>query len=312
METSSAARKFDLNLIRVLDAVVNAGNASKASRRLNLTPAAVSLALRRLQHTYNEVLFIRTKEGLVPTMRAREIHHTFNQILELVDTTFDSTAWRKLNKEIVICGSDIIEQCFLSELIEFDAFEQFLINHRTNWSRDAKTCRELLLSGEADLAITFDPPSGNEFTQVPIENFSHYSVVCSEHNPLSELEKLSLHHFYSFPHAVIHNGASSPALIEEENRQLFTGPYSGRRLIGYRGESINGLLSIVERSSMIAVIPQRLAHFFQLQRNYAISLIPLPDEIIIKPLVLCAVWSQQNKFKKDIPSIISMLQSVAH
>ncbi|WP_330982256.1 MULTISPECIES: LysR family transcriptional regulator [Enterobacterales] len=311
METLPATRVFDLNLIRVLDAVISAGNATKASKRLNVTPAAVSLALQRLQHTYNESLFIRTKDGLVPTARAKELHHTFVQILELVDTTFHPGDWLKLNKEMIICGNDITEQYFLSQIIEFDIFDQYKIHHRSNWLKDITSSRELLKSGTADLVMTFEPPKDNDFSQVVVERFTTYCVVCSLQNPLSSLSKISLHNFYSFRHAEIRNDVFKTSLFDERHLMLPCGPYTGHRTIGYRSESLNGLLSMVENTAMIAVLPKRLASFYKAHRNYAIEIVSLPDEIKVKPLSLYAVWSQRNKLQKDIYAMVSMLQTIA-
>ncbi|HEX4499682.1 MAG TPA: LysR family transcriptional regulator [Scandinavium sp.] len=311
METSPATRGFDLNLIRVLDAVISAGNATKASKRLNVTPAAVSLALQRLQHTYNEALFVRTKDGLAPTARAREIHHTFVQVLNLVDTTFHTVEWEKMHKEIVICGNDITEQYFLSQIIDFEIFEHYLVHHRTNWSREAIASREMLVTGAADLILTFEPPRDRDFNMMVIERFKNFCVVCGQRNPLSSLSKITLHSFYSFHHAVIRNDVFNSVIFDEKQIIMSTGPYSGRRLIGYRSETLTGLLSMVEHSSMIAVIPLPLANYFKSHRKYAISVMSLPDEINIRPLALHAVWSRKNKLEKDLSLLVSMLQTVA-
>lgn len=66
MKKKNGVKEFDYNLIKVLDAVITAGNATRASRQLQVTPAAITLAIQRLQQTYNEELFIRTREGLMP------------------------------------------------------------------------------------------------------------------------------------------------------------------------------------------------------------------------------------------------------
>lgn len=54
---------FDFNLIKIFNAVVESGNASRASERLSITPAAVSQALSRLQNIYSFKLFERTRKG---------------------------------------------------------------------------------------------------------------------------------------------------------------------------------------------------------------------------------------------------------
>lgn len=62
--------------MKVLDAVISAGNVTKASKRLSETSAAVSIALTRLQLFYNEQLFVRGKYGLIPTVEALALPKT--------------------------------------------------------------------------------------------------------------------------------------------------------------------------------------------------------------------------------------------
>lgn len=44
------AKKIDYNLIKVFDTVITEGNATRAARKLDVTPAAISQALLRLQN----------------------------------------------------------------------------------------------------------------------------------------------------------------------------------------------------------------------------------------------------------------------
>lgn len=48
---------FDLNLLRVFDAIMRKGNITAAGARLGLTQPAMSHALKRLRKTCNDPLF---------------------------------------------------------------------------------------------------------------------------------------------------------------------------------------------------------------------------------------------------------------
>jgi hypothetical protein len=61
-----------LNLLVMLEALVAERSVSNAARRLGLTLSAVSHALRRLRTTFNDELFIRSPNGMEPTLRAIE------------------------------------------------------------------------------------------------------------------------------------------------------------------------------------------------------------------------------------------------
>ncbi|RZJ79979.1 MAG: LysR family transcriptional regulator, partial [Brevundimonas sp.] len=64
---------IDLNLLRVFDALLEEGSATRAGSRLGLTQSAVSHALTRLRHHFDDPLFIRGPSGMTPTARALEI-----------------------------------------------------------------------------------------------------------------------------------------------------------------------------------------------------------------------------------------------
>lgn len=69
MGSKGANKSFDYNLIKILDAVILSGNAAMAAKKLGITPAAVSLALKLLQSYYPEELFSRGKGGSSPQLR---------------------------------------------------------------------------------------------------------------------------------------------------------------------------------------------------------------------------------------------------
>ena len=63
--------RFDLNLLRIFDAIFVKGGVSAAARHLNLSQPAISHALTRLRAQFDDPLFVRQGNGLVPTPAAR-------------------------------------------------------------------------------------------------------------------------------------------------------------------------------------------------------------------------------------------------
>ncbi len=58
---------IDPNLLVLLPPVLEEVVVARSRRRLNITPSAVSHSLgRRLRHLFNDPLFLRTPEGVVP------------------------------------------------------------------------------------------------------------------------------------------------------------------------------------------------------------------------------------------------------
>ncbi len=66
-------KNLDLNLFRVLLALLDHRSVSRAAEELALTPSAVSHALGRLRTALNDPLFDRRAGGLSPTAYAVEV-----------------------------------------------------------------------------------------------------------------------------------------------------------------------------------------------------------------------------------------------
>lgn len=73
--------QFDLNLLRVLQAVLLEKSATGAAKRLHVTQSAVSNALGRLREAFGDPLVVRNARGLSPTPRARALEPILAQIM---------------------------------------------------------------------------------------------------------------------------------------------------------------------------------------------------------------------------------------
>lgn len=67
------SRNIDIALLRAFDAVVEAGSVTGASRHLNLTQAAVSLQLKRLEETFGFRLVERNRSGVRLTAQGERL-----------------------------------------------------------------------------------------------------------------------------------------------------------------------------------------------------------------------------------------------
>src|SRR5512146_2118945 len=72
----------DFNLLLTLDAVLAEGSVARASRRLRLSPSAMSRALARLRAATGDPLLVRAGRGLVPTPRALELRDRVGDLVQ--------------------------------------------------------------------------------------------------------------------------------------------------------------------------------------------------------------------------------------
>lgn len=65
--------RIDLNLLSLMIEIHDKGSVSRAGRKLGLSQPASSNALARLRHSLGDPLFVRGKDGMVPTALAERI-----------------------------------------------------------------------------------------------------------------------------------------------------------------------------------------------------------------------------------------------
>lgn len=112
---------FDLNLLRVLDALLQEHSTVRAGKRLGLSQPAVSAALGRLRAALGDELFFRRGQGLQATQYAlsleTRLRDTLNQIEALIQgpVGFDPIA---LDTGFRVSGSDFFAELLMPKLAE--------------------------------------------------------------------------------------------------------------------------------------------------------------------------------------------------
>jgi LysR family transcriptional activator of mexEF-oprN operon len=78
-------RGVDLNLIVTFAAVMRERSTTRAGERLFLSQSAVSHGLRRLRAIFADELFVRVRQGVVPTPRAEALFRDLLPSLEAIE-----------------------------------------------------------------------------------------------------------------------------------------------------------------------------------------------------------------------------------
>lgn len=85
------ADAFDLNLLRVLDAVLGEQSVTRAARRLHLSQPAVSHSLRKLRQAFDDPLIERVGRRMRVTAEGRRLQSEVAEILRRVRATIGPT-----------------------------------------------------------------------------------------------------------------------------------------------------------------------------------------------------------------------------
>lgn len=110
---------LDLNLLRVLDALLSEGSTVRAGERLGLSQPAVSAALSRLRGALGDELFFRRGQGLEPTHFARSLEAPLREALDGLQTllngpaAFDPAA---SDSSFTVSGSDFFAEMLMPGL----------------------------------------------------------------------------------------------------------------------------------------------------------------------------------------------------
>ena len=109
----------DLNLLRVLDAVLTEGSATSAAKALGMTQSAVSHALGRLRDQLGDPLVVRGGHGLLPTPRGEALRGPVRRVLSdlseaLAPVEFDPATARM---ELKIAAPDYTTVILLPALV---------------------------------------------------------------------------------------------------------------------------------------------------------------------------------------------------
>ncbi len=114
---------MDLNLFVVFSAIMRHGSVSRAAENLGLTQPATSNALTRLRAQLGDPLFVRSKNGMLPTQFAKEMAPVIEQSLSGLKSVSragddDSVDLKRLKRNFTIVMSDLEEVLFLSDLVQ--------------------------------------------------------------------------------------------------------------------------------------------------------------------------------------------------
>jgi LysR family transcriptional regulator, nod-box dependent transcriptional activator len=114
--------RFDLNLLRVLDALLSESQVSAAARRLNRSQPAMSAALTRLREALDDPILVRDGQRMLLSPLAERIRPRVRSLLQDIDQTlsepakFDAAASKRCFR---ILANDYAVTVVLSPLLEY-------------------------------------------------------------------------------------------------------------------------------------------------------------------------------------------------
>lgn len=280
---------FDLNLLVVFDALLEARSVSQAGQRLGMSQPSISYALAKLRQSFGDPLFVRIDNRMHPTPCASALAPIAKKVLELVNTDlrrfagFDAGS---TERTFTFCMTDMGETAFLPPIIHAVQREAPSAALRAV-ALAPRQLAEALEAGTVDLAIGFFPDlhTGGFYQQQLY--LGGFVCVARQDNPFIG-ERLTLARFLKAPHAVVRAEGRSEEVMEKEflrakvrRRVLLTVPH------------FLSLLNIIPQTDLIATVPVSAGK--SLSRDPSIRIHPLPLKTPRVPVK--QIW--HKRFHKD-------------
>ena len=269
--------QVDLNLFLVFEAIYSQRNLTKAATVLCITQPAVSNALKRLRKTFDDPLFIRTPDGMLPTPFAKNIVDGIREALQLLTISVqegDEFNPIQSNRQINCSMTDFCESLILPSTIQYlqeNAPRMTLNSYYV--SRD-KVAKELI-AGTLDFAFDVPLITDKNLCKLPLIHDEYVCVV--RHNHPSITNNLNLEQYLAMGHLHVSSrrrGGDSVDLALTELGQ--------QRNIKVRVKHHTVAIRVIERSNLLWTLPRRLAD----QLDFTIY--PLPFEL--PPIEVHLFW----------------------
>ncbi|GAA0512315.1 MULTISPECIES: LysR family transcriptional regulator [Pigmentiphaga] len=244
---------MDMRLLCVFDEVYKTRSVSRAAENLEIPQTSVSLALARLRRQFNDSLFVRTSEGMMPTPHAMELRVPLQHALELLrSVTQQRVVFDPLTskRHFRVSMTDISHLEFLPRLVR--RVETIAPRIHVEVLRIGPDTASRLESGESDLAVGYMPALEAGFYQQKLFDEGFACVARKNHPRLQG--KMTRQLFKRERHVSITAPGTGHELVERELKRIGVDHSVVLSL-----HTLPGLGNLLAHTDLIATVPARVA-----------------------------------------------------
>jgi len=266
-----ALNRLDLNLLHVFDTIYREGSLTRAARALHLTQPAVSHSLSRLRDHFDDPLFTRQGNQMIPTPLARRFLESMrpglNQIQGAVNQfhAFDPASQRKTYS---LGLRDILESTFLPQLMgRLVPYPELEVVSQRVARRDMET---QLAAGKLDFAVDVLLPVSNQ-TSHQLLRQDRLVVVARSGHPLTT-GKLIMEDYLAAKHILVSSRTEGPGIEDFELSRLGV-----QRDIRLRCQHYFAACRVAESTDLLVTMPETYARI--LTERASLTLMDPPAQL---------------------------------
>jgi LysR family transcriptional activator of mexEF-oprN operon len=268
--------RLDLNLLKVLDALLAERHVTRAAARLGLTQSAVSNALKRLRATFRDDLFQRTPAGMEPTALARELATPVGAALDAARAALDlnrpfdpATAAAGFTVGVSDYAEFVLGPPLVAALRERAPGISLVFRHA-----DREMALALLDDDRADLALGIFPEPPVRMTRIVLLRDA-FAVLMRAGHPAAR-DRLDLAAYLAWPHLLVSPVASREGAVD----RALAGLGQERRLAVVVSHHLV-VAPMLQGSDLLCTLARRIA--VPLAASFGLDLRPLPDGLKLVP-----------------------------
>jgi LysR family transcriptional regulator, nod-box dependent transcriptional activator len=307
-EREKAFNRFDLNLLRVLDVLLEEKNVTHAANRMHVSQPAMSGALQRMRDFFNDQLLVRVGREMELTPRAKSLIGPVRELLHSIRATLDiepSFDPRASKQTFTFAMSDYAAFVLMPKLLRqlsaqapYVACEIELLNESTFSRLSANDVEFCIAIDDWRLYGNYEPRF--EIRTLPLFSDRFVCVVDCD-NPLIG-DQLSLDDYKRMPHNAIRLGRGMSSIVEH------TWALADLRLnVAATAPSFSAQIFMVPGTPMIATVQERLARALTPSLNLKEVACPLA----IPQLREVLAWHARNDFNPAHQFVRSIIEDVA-
>ncbi|BCL75097.1 LysR family transcriptional regulator [Jeongeupia sp. HS-3] len=261
--------QVDFNLLATLDQLLRHGSVTAAADACGVTQSAMSRSLARLRAIFNDPLFVRNGNRMIPTARTERLREPLQRILEqmsalIAPVSFDpaqaSGTFRLAITSNVICS------LLPDVLVHLGQQAPGLMLEVCGWNDDTLGT---IADGGVDLAFGVARSAPAEIYQRRVFCDDFLCAVRDGH-PLLKQGGMSIENYCAWPHTELSLGSDMRSVVDAA-----LAAHGRQRRLGLLTPHFWASLEVVSRSDLIMTAPAHLLHHYRLITPFTI--LPTPD-----------------------------------
>jgi DNA-binding transcriptional LysR family regulator len=283
-------RAIDLNLLVALNALLTDLHVTRAADRIGLSQPAMSNALSRLRHIFNDGLLVRTANGMQATPRALELAEPVKRVLRQLERILDSESSfdpATTTRSFSVRLSDLLSRLLLPAVCNtLKTTAPFVHLDVVHYSPTQTV--EALEKDEIDLAISMGLVHSNAIKSVVLMKDRMVCVMRDGH-PAAQ-HPLTMETFLQAAHLKVSMSPTDLRFVDDVlARQGMT------RRVAVNVPHWLLVPHVLRESDLLSVMPRRLA-FAMVSEDLAIRDLPFASE----PFEWSMYWHRRHDASQDL------------